>query len=102
MKCDSKIDYVMLEWRVMTELYDQGVVGTILPIFIGDKDPATSKYSDYLKSDCHPALNSEIVVDKLEDRLRDCFEKEGRTPLYSNVTVKSIVSRMNDRRISGP
>ena len=88
---DSSCDNVFLEHRFAVELQGLGLIEKILPIFIGNLDAATSKYSNYFGSGCHPQL-FEITVKSVEKKLRHHMETQALgTPIVPDRTVKSVV-----------
>ena len=88
---DSRCDNVFLEHRLAVELQGLGLIEKIFPVFIGNLDAATSEYSHYFGSGCHPSL-SEVTVESVEEKLRHHMESQALgTPLVPNRTVKSVV-----------
>ena len=68
----------------------------IVPIFIGDKDPSTSEYSNYFNPGCHPILqgggDDDVVVTSIEKKLAYYLESEGLgPPVESNLSLKSLL-----------
>ena len=88
---DSNCDNVFLEHRLAAELQGLGLTEKIFPIFIGNLDTATSEYSHYFGSGCHPLL-SEVTVESVEEKLRHHMESQALgTPIVPDRTVKSVM-----------
>ena len=88
---DSRCDNVFLEHRLAVELQGLGLIEKIFPVFIGNLDTATSEYSDYFKSGCHPSL-PDTAIKSVEEKLRHHMESQALgTPLEPDRTVASVV-----------
>ena len=88
---DSNCDNVFLEHRLAVELQGLGLIEKMFPVFIGNLDAATSEYSHYFGSGCHPSL-SEVTVNSVEEKLRHHMESQALgTPIVPDRTVKSVV-----------
>ena len=88
---DSKCDNVYLEQRLAMELHGLGLIEKIFPVMIGDYDPTSGEYSDYLQSGCHPPLR-EVVVRSVEVKLCAHLDSQALgTPLQPDRTVASVV-----------
>ena len=84
-------DNVYLEHRLAVELQGLGLIEKMFPVFIGNLDAATSEYSHYFGSGCHPSL-PEVTVKSVEEKLRYHMESQALgTPVVPDRTVKSVV-----------
>ena len=84
-------DNVYLEHRLAVELQGLGLIEKMFPVFIGNLDAATSEYSHYFGSGCHPSL-PEVTVKSVEEKLRHHMESQALgTPVVPDRTVKSVV-----------
>ena len=84
-------DNVFLEHRLAVELQGLGLIEKMFPIFIGNLNAATSEYSHYFGSGCHPNL-PEVTVTSVEEKLRHHMESQALgTPVVPDRTVKSVV-----------
>ena len=89
---DSKCDNVLLEHRLAVELRQLGLIEKIFPVFIGDMDAATSEYTHYFSSGCHPSPLPDTSVTSVEDKLRFHMENQALgTPMEPNRSVSSVV-----------
>ena len=86
------------------ELKERGRIEGIFPVMIGDvipgsqesPDDATNaiKYSKYFQSGCNPNIPN-IIVDALEDKVREYLERSGLGCAYlDTVTVRSVQTQI--------
>ena len=89
----SKCDNVLLEWRLALELYSRGMLSSIFPILIGDKEP-DGKYSNYITSGCNPTA-PDVCVESVELKLREHIDREGLGTTYNDsMTIKSTLQQI--------
>ena len=89
---ESRCDNVFLEHRLAVELQGLGLIEKMFPVFIGDLDATTLKYSHYFGSGCHPSL-PEVTVKSVEKKLRHHMESQALgTPFVPDRTVASVVN----------
>ena len=88
---DSKCDNVFLEHRLAVELQGLGLIEKMFPVFIGNLDSTTSKYSNYFGTGCHPSLPN-VAVKSVEEKLRHHMESQALgTPLEPDRTITSVL-----------
>jgi serine/threonine protein kinase len=94
MEAGSRVDNVLLEWRLALELRDRYLIEGIFPIFIGDAavNEAGIQYSDYFRSGCHPKPLPDCAIASVEAKLKEHLNRQGQgLPLEDNRSVKDIV-----------
>jgi len=100
----SPADDLLVQWKIALELKERGRIEGIFPVMIGDvipgsqesPDDATNaiKYSKYFQSGCNPNIPN-IIVDALEDKVREYLERSGLGCAYlDTVTVRSVQTQI--------
>ena len=91
----SRLDNVLLEYRLAVELNSFNLIEFVFPIMIGDcsgdcADPRACSYTNYYKSGCGPRCPN-IVVKSVEEKLCEHLNNQGLgAPIVPNPTVKGI------------
>jgi len=89
----ARQDNVFLEHRLAIELQELGLIEKVFPVFIGDCDAASRRYSHYFRSGCHPAALPDVAVAAVEEKLVHHLEAQALgTPLRADRTVSSVVA----------
>ena len=98
-------DNVLLEYRMALELKADHLVEAIYPVMIGDidgdrnTDIRDNVYLDYFRCGCHPMVEGDVVVNSVEEKLREHLARKALgAPKESSMSVRAVLKSITDHQ----
>lgn len=99
---ESECDNVVLEYNLALELNKASGIA-IMPIFVGDR--RDGQFTHFFESKCMPAIDKEVVVRKISERVEFHLERSGgvsREMMPERKSVKEVLDATKDFQVVPP